>query len=51
MKSMYGKLGICPEVEAFGEKVLVDLEERFKEIDAVAEYNQCKVIVPCSKKA
>ncbi|MBQ5801046.1 MAG: methionine gamma-lyase family protein, partial [Clostridia bacterium] len=43
-KNMYKSLGISEEVFAFGEKVLSDLEERFKKIDEVSEYNQCKVI-------
>ena len=43
-KEMYASLGISPEVYEFGEAVLRDLEDRFREIDAVAEYNQGKVI-------
>ena len=43
-KNMYKSLGISEEVFAFGERVLSDLEERFKKIDKVSEYNQCKVI-------
>ncbi len=43
MEQIYGMLGISPEVEAFGEKVLKDLKERFEAIDVVAEYNQAKV--------
>ncbi len=43
-KNMYKSLGISEEVFLFGEKVLADLEERFKKIDEIAEYNQCKVI-------
>ena len=41
---MYGMLGISPEVEAFGNEILKDLKERFEQIDAVAEYNQAKVL-------
>ena len=41
---MYGMLGISPEVEAFGNEILIDLKERFEQIDAVAEYNQAKVL-------
>lgn len=44
MEYLYGMLGISPEVEAFGNEVLQDLKERFDEIDAVAEYNQAKVL-------
>ena len=41
---MYNKLGISEEVLAFGTQIEESLKERFKEIDAVAEYNQLKVI-------
>ena len=44
MEKMYGMLGISPEVEAFGNEILIDLKERFEQIDAVAEYNQAKVL-------
>ena len=44
MENIYGKLGISPEVEAFGNEVLKDLKERFEKIDEVAEYNQAKVL-------
>lgn len=44
METMYHYLGISREVYAFGEKVLGELEERFREIDRTAEYNQLKVI-------
>lgn len=37
-------LGISSEVEAFGNEILKDLKERFEQIDAVAEYNQAKVL-------
>ena len=43
-KTMYESLGISAEVFEFGEDILAKLEERFKKIDAVAEYNQGKVI-------
>ncbi|MCR5671842.1 MAG: methionine gamma-lyase family protein [Butyrivibrio sp.] len=41
---MYLKLGISAEVYEFGEKILKDLEDRFKKIDENAEYNQLKVL-------
>ncbi len=41
---IYNKLGISNEVLCFSDKVLKELEERFKGIDETAEYNQCKVI-------
>lgn len=44
MENMYGMLGISPEVEAFGNEILKELRERFDQIDAVAEYNQAKVL-------
>ncbi len=44
MENIYGMLGISSEVEAFGNEVLKDLKERFEQIDAVAEYNQAKVL-------
>ena len=44
MEQIYSMLGISAEVEAFGNAVLKDLKERFEKIDAVAEYNQCKVL-------
>lgn len=43
-KEIYKQLGISEEVVNFGEKILCDLEERFKKIDENAEYNQLKVI-------
>lgn len=42
--SMYESLGISQSVYAYGEKILKKLEDRFAEIDKVAEYNQAKVI-------
>lgn len=50
MSSMYQVLGIAPEIEAFCEKILEDLQERFQSIDTVAEYNQCKVIAAMQKE-
>lgn len=44
MENIYGMLGISPEVEAFGNEILKELKERFEQIDAVAEYNQAKVL-------
>lgn len=48
-EKMYSSLGISDKVYAFGEKVLSDISDRFAEIDAVAEYNQCKVIAAMQK--
>lgn len=41
---MYKALGISENVVYFGEKILSDLEVRFKKIDENAEYNQLKVL-------
>ena len=44
MDEIYVSLGLGPEVYAFGEKVLAGLTDRFAAIDAVAEYDQAKVL-------
>lgn len=41
---LYNELGIAKETLSFGEAILSELKERFDGIDAVAEYNQLKVI-------
>ena len=41
---MYRKMGISDKVYSFGEAILSDLKERFEAIDAVAEFNQLKVL-------
>lgn len=41
---IYKKMGITEPVFRFGNRVLDGLKERFEQIDAVAEYNQCKVL-------
>lgn len=41
---MYKALGISDKVYDFGEKILKELEERFKRIDETAEFNQLKVL-------
>ena len=46
---MYLKLGISQKVLDFSENILSSLEERFKEIDRVAEYNQAKVLYAMQK--
>ncbi len=48
-QKIYQELGICKEVFEYGEKTLIELEERFKEIDKIAEYNQLKVIKALQK--
>lgn len=49
-QEMYQKMGIDEEVYQFCEKIWKSLEERFKEVDAVSEYNQMKVIGAMQKK-
>lgn len=44
INQMYTGLGISPEVQKFGRQILEGLKERFEAIDAVAEYNQLKVL-------
>ena len=44
MEEQYEKLGISPDVYRFAEKTAESLQERFREIDRTAEYNQLKVI-------
>ncbi len=44
MENIYNSLGISNQVYAFSQKILDELEDRFKEIDKTAEYNQLKVI-------
>ena len=41
---MYRDLGLTVPVIAFGRQIEKDLEERFRQIDTTAEYNQLKVI-------
>ena len=40
----YNKMGISDEVLEYAEDILVKLDDKFKEIDKIAEYNQLKVI-------
>lgn len=49
-REMYLSMGIDQEVYAFGERILEGLKERFEEIDAVAEYNQLKVLGAMQEK-
>ena len=44
-QQMYQALGVSPAVYALGEEVLSALEQRFREIDRRAEYNQNKVLL------
>ncbi len=49
MKKMYEVLGVSSRVYDYGEEILKDLEERFAAVDAVAEYNQAKVLAAMQK--
>ena len=49
MKQMYAALGVSEEVFEYGERVLKELEGSFRAVDAVAEYNQAKVIAAMQK--
>ncbi|MBO4988479.1 MAG: methionine gamma-lyase family protein [Lachnospiraceae bacterium] len=44
MNNIYRTLGIEDATLAFGENILSGLQERFEQIDKVAEYNQLKVL-------
>ena len=43
-ENIYSNMGISDKVFALGEEVLSELDERFKEIDRIAEINQMKVL-------
>ena len=47
--TLYESMGISPAVYYYGETILNKLQERFAEIDAIAEYNQAKVISAMQK--
>ncbi len=49
LESMYAALGVSPAVYRRGEAVLAGLKARFEALDAVAEYNQAKVIAAMQK--
>ena len=49
LENMYAALGVGPAVYRYGEAVLADLKRRFEAVDAVAEYNQAKVIAAMQK--
>ena len=44
MDTMYASFGIDRDIYEFGEEICGTLEDRFREIDKIAEYNQLKVI-------
>ena len=49
LTEVYKQMGICEPVYAFGKKIADRLESRFAQIDAVAEYNQLKIIAAMQK--
>ena len=49
LQDKYLELGLSPQVIAFGQKIEKELKERFDAIDAVAEYNQLKVLAALQK--
>ncbi len=52
MKSLieqYRTMGVSPAVYEYGQKALKRLEDRFEEIDKIAEYNQAKVLSAMQK--
>lgn len=49
LEEQYKQLGIAPEVLQFGTEIEKDLKERFDKIDAIAEFNQMKVIAAMQK--
>lgn len=48
-RQMYRDMGIDGKVYDFGTKIADGLQERFQEIDRIAEYNQLKVIAAMQK--
>ena len=49
LEFMYEQLGISKPVYEYGEAVLASLGSRFRQVDAVAEYNQAKVLAAMQK--
>ncbi len=49
MQDLYSQLGVSPEVYALGQETCRSLEERFREFDRTAEYNQLKVLLAMQK--
>ena len=43
-RDIYHEIGLSDAVLELGEKALFEIKERFAEIDAIAEYNQAKVL-------
>ena len=49
MQDLYRQLGISSEVYRYGHEIEASLEERFREFDRRAEYNQMKVLLAMQK--
>ena len=49
MEESYSALGVSPAVYEYGERILAELEPRFREIDRRAEFNQNKVLLAMQK--
>ena len=49
LMELYQTMGVSAGVYEYGEKVLLNLKERFNHIDLVAEYNQAKVLAAMQK--
>lgn len=49
INALYEQIGISPAVYEYGEKVMKKLQERFAEIDKIAELNQAKVLYAMQK--
>ena len=49
MLELYNTMGLSPAVYNFGEDAIKKLENRFAEIDKIAEYNQAKVLAAMQK--
>lgn len=49
MQDLYRQLGISSEVYSYGREIEASLEERFREFDRTAEYNQMKVLLAMQK--
>ena len=49
LKAMYNNMGVSPAVYRYGEDILAALRPRFDAVDAVAEYNQAKVLSAMQK--
>lgn len=46
---LYNEMGISPKVYEYGEQTIKKLNQRFEQIDKIAEYNQAKVLAAMQK--